>query len=245
LTGDGSLIPVDPGPVGRPESKRPAKAMAAQGPVHQPSVMGLEPHKLRGECWELMGQRIKDRLSHEAGTLIEWYAAMESSPQGERPMAVVFGDQGLCIAEPRLSTDHRPVHTLSCYKLDPGSLRSSPVDHRPPPAARSTRQSAGPLDPQPWRTGLTEAQRGVLGNLPPEAQRLLQAPFLRGQEILRCGWYYQGHEHHLEYFIFYLAGPSDVTAACGTKTVPAGHSDETAHWLLRVYRASVVRRVGK
>jgi hypothetical protein len=64
------------------------------------------------------------------------------------PTATVFGNQGLCIAEPRVTVDHRPVYVLSRFLLDPWSLRSTSVDHGPD-AADSVVRPARASAPRP------------------------------------------------------------------------------------------------
>ncbi|MFG2000992.1 hypothetical protein ACGFNU_17775 [Spirillospora sp. NPDC048911] len=199
---------------------------------------------LRQGHWDAMGPAVRERLLWRAGTVIEWWANEDESVPDRRPYAVVFGDRGLFIAEPRLNTEHRPVYALSSYELDPASFRHMTVDHRPPPhAARAT--ASNDAAPASTDLGLSATARGVLGNLPPKAQELLQAPFLSGERVLRCDWYYEGHEHHLKMFMIYLAGPKSVTAANGARIIPAGHSTATAHWNLECRRATVTRRSGK
>lgn len=247
MAGSSSLTPAGSGPLRRPEGGQVARPFAGRAPTHQAGSMGMTGGKpLRQECWDAMGPLVRERLQQRAGTIIEWWATADSSLDEDRPEATVFGDQGLCIAEPRLNTEHRPVYALSRYVLDPASLRNVSIDHRPasgpqPRRAGSSRGPAGPAGPD---IGLTAPAKGILGNLPPEAQELLQAPFLTGQNVLRCDWHYEGQVHRLSMFMFYIAGPKDICVAAGTKMVPAGHTDETAHWSLRVHRASVVRRIG-
>ncbi|WP_395959156.1 hypothetical protein [Actinomadura sp. 6N118] len=199
---------------------------------------------LRQDHWNTMGPAIRDRLLKRAGNIIEWWAFEDSSDPDHRPYAVVFGDRGLLVAEPRLNSEHRQVYALSSYELDPASFRRMTVDHRPsattPPVPPPP--ATGPASPD---LDLSPAARGLLGNLPPTAQELLQAPFLAGERVLRCDWYYEGHEHHLKMFMVYLACPQSVTVANGTKIIPAGHTDATAHWNLECRRATVTRRSGK
>lgn len=221
-------------------------------PLHQAGEMGLDSsEKLRDECWEMIGPRTRERLMELAGGVVEWYARRDPSSPDGRPYAVVFGDRGLSIAEPRISTEHRPVYAVSAFVFEPASLRHVRVDHRPPPHAPAASPAAGPAlpsGPGPATAsiaGLDPADRGLLGNLPPRAQELLQAPFTNGQRVLRCNWAYEGFEHRLTMFMVYLAGARDVTVATGTKVIPAGHTDATAHWSLTCYRASVVRRIGR
>jgi hypothetical protein len=205
--------------------------------------MRLSQGKLRQECWEMIGGRTRARLTELTGNLIDWFASADPSSADGRPYAVVFGDRGLSIAEPRINTGHRPVYALSAFEFVPASLRHVRVDHRPPPhAAASTAAPGAPEAGAP--PGIGETARGLLGNLPSKAQELLQAPFTGDQDVIRCDWSYEGFEHHLNMFMFFLAGRRDVTVASGTKVVPAGHTPATAHWSLTCYRASVARRKG-
>ncbi|MFB4314687.1 hypothetical protein [Actinomadura sp. 21ATH] len=239
-------FPLVPGGTHAPEP-RPAGNLARPGgaaaPLHRAEAMrfGGRP---RQEYWEAIGPRTRQRLHELAGGVIDWFAAADASAADGRPYGVVFGDRGLAIAEPRIDTAHRPVYAISAFVLDPGSLRHVAIDHRPPPgpapfAPAGTAGAAGP------DIGLSPAAKGVLGNLPPRAQELLQTPFTQGRRLLCHDWWYEGAEHRLSAFILFLAGAKDVTVAVGTKDVPVGHTDATAHWSLTCYRASVQRRIGK
>lgn len=214
-------------------------------PVHRPGEMRLGADRLREECWASIGQRTRERLAELSGAPIDWFAATDTSSGDGRPYAVTFGDTGLSIAEPRINTEHRPVYAVSSFQFAPGSLRHVQVDHRPGPHAGATAAPAGGPYGTPPDLGLDRSALDVLGNLPPRAQELLQTPFLQGQQILRDLWYYEGHEHNLSTFMFFLAGRKDVTAAIGSKVLPVGHTAETAHWTLTCYRASVARRIGR
>ncbi len=206
--------------------------------------MGLDDGaKLRRQCWETIGERTRQRMGELAGDTIDWYAERDPSSPDGRSHAVVFGARGLSIAKPRINTDHRPVYAISAFEFAPSSLRHVPVEYRPRPQDAFT--ASGPGAPGGPALGLSTVAQGVLGNLPPRVQELLQVPFAAGQQIVRCGWHYEGFENHFNMFMFYLAGPKDVTVATGTKTIPAGHTSATAHWSLTCYRASVARRIGK
>ncbi|WP_173095251.1 hypothetical protein [Actinomadura verrucosospora] len=207
--------------------------------LHRPGEMALGD-ALRAECWESIGPRTRQRLAELSGTAIDWFTGRDPAADG-RPYAVTFGHAGLSIAEPRINTDHRPVYAISSFQFAPGSLRHVAVDHRPAPQPGPAAGAAAP----PPEIGLSQAAGGVLGNLPPRAQELLQTPFLQGQKVLRNLWYYEGFEHRFTAFVYFLAGANDVTVATGTMVVPAGHSPATAHWSLTCYRASVARRIGR
>ena len=202
---------------------------------------------LRQECWDAMGASIRRRLLDRAGTLIEWWARQDDSAADGRAAAVVFGDHGLFMAEPRVNAEHRPVYVLKGFQLDAGSLRRVAIAHRPTPGNADTTTANPPFAGSSGvgeDLGLNPAARGLLGNLPPRAQELLQAPFIARQPVLHCDWHYEGFEHRLTMFMMYLAGGRDVTVATGTKVVPAGHGPRSAHWELTCFRASVTRRIG-
>ncbi|MFI0353139.1 hypothetical protein [Actinomadura sp. 9N407] len=202
---------------------------------------------LREECWASMGQAIRNRLVERAGTVLDWWARQDPSDPDRRPHAAVLGDRALCVAEPRIDTGHRAVYSLSAYEFDPATFRTMAIEYRPLPGAPGAPAATTPAAPGGAAPdiGLSRSARELLGNLPGKAQELLQAPFLRGQKVLRCDWHYEGSEHRLDMFMAYLAGPNDVTAVSGTKVVPAGHTEATAHWSLLCRRASVRRRAGQ
>ncbi|MFG1858262.1 hypothetical protein ACGFJT_40945 [Actinomadura geliboluensis] len=237
----GSIVPYGSS---SPEVRRDAGAVVPRtAPVHSPGEMGLGGGRLREECWPTVGERTRQRLAELSGNPIDWFAREDASSGDGRCYAVTLGEAGLSIAEPRVNTEHRPVYAITSFQFAPGSLRHVQVDHRPPPyrgGAPMSGHAAAPPD-----IGLGPAAKGVLGNLPPQAQELLQAPFTAERKVLRENWYYEGFDHRLDAFVLYLAGAKDVTFATGTKIVPAGHTDATAHWSLTCYRASVARRIGR
>jgi hypothetical protein len=206
--------------------------------------MGLDHGaRLREECWSSITGRVRARLEELTGPTLGWWAKEDSYATDSRCRAIVLGEQGLCIADPRINTEHRPVYAITGYLLDPASFRNMRIDHRPAP--RQDTPGSGSPGGQMLDSGLTAAAQGMLGNLPPRAQELLQVPFLGGQRVRDCDWHYEGSEHHLKMFMIFLAGQQDVTAAVGHKVVPVGHTAQTAHWSLTCYRASVIRRIGR
>ncbi|MEE2038773.1 hypothetical protein Q8791_16230 [Nocardiopsis sp. CT-R113] len=109
----------------------------------------------------------------------------------------------------------------------------------------STR-TAGPPDARREASSIQSHVLEVLGHLPPQAQEFLQFPFASGQEILRQDYHYFGESGgDLSVFCLVLAGPRDITAVDGTRTIPVGHTEADAHWDLRCYRAKVVKRRGR
>ncbi|WP_017582062.1 hypothetical protein [Nocardiopsis valliformis] len=150
----------------------------------------------------------------------------------------------------------KPVYSLSVYHVDRASLRQEEIVHRVRPGSRFDRvedfepvgrtSSVPPPDARPGGIALNPRTRKILGHLPPRAQELLQAPFLDGQRLLRQDFYYLGYEGggDLEVFCMVFAGPQDVTAVEGTRTIPAGHTESSAHWDLTAYQAGVTKRRG-
>ena len=194
-----------------------------------------------------MSKTIRGRLAALAGEVLEWFAEQDSSGES-RPRAVVLGTQALCIAEPRIDSTGRPVYVLNRYEFVPGTHRKIPVEYRPgkqeTAKPRDARQPGGSL-PQPESDlGLSLREAGQLGNLPPTAQELLQAPFSSQDPVRRCEYWYSGYPHRLDKYMFVLAGRHFVTAAIGTQQVPVGHTVANAHWNLTCHRMAVSRVVG-
>jgi hypothetical protein len=194
-----------------------------------------------------MSAKIRGRLTELAGDVIEWFAWSDPFASDNRPRAVVLGTLALCVAEPRIDATGRPVYELNRYEFVPGSHKTVPVKHRPgaagvaakgaPQAERSVPQPSNGL-------GLSSRELGQLGNLPPKAQELLQAPFGSKDPVQRCEYWYSGRANRLDTYMFILAGRHYVTAAVGTQQVPVGHSVATAHWELTCHRLAVDRVVG-
>jgi hypothetical protein len=248
---DPSSFPVVPTDSRQPAARGEGSLVPGKVPVHAAGEMGFDPDaKLRQECWQTLGERTRTRLNELAGGIIDWYAGEDPTSPDGRSYAVVFGDRGLGIAEPRINTEHRPVYAISAFVFTPGTLRHMQVDHQPPqhapgPSTGSPAPGTAPGLGTAPDLGLGKTTRGLLGNLPPQAQELLQAPYTNGQPVLRHDWAYEGTEHRLNMFMLYFAGPRDVTVATGSKVIPIGHTDASAHWNLTCYRATVARRIGK
>jgi hypothetical protein len=195
-----------------------------------------------------MSAKIRDRLAELAGDVIEWFAEHDPSSGENRPRAVVLGTRALCIAEPRIDSTGRPVYVLNRYEFAPGSHKKIPVEYRPGRDDATTRQvapQAAASLPRPTSDlGLSRSEAGQLGNLPPAAQELLQAPFSANDPIRRCEYWYRGTPHRLDIYMLVLAGRRFVTAAIGTQQVPVGHTAANAHWNLTCHRMAVERVVG-
>jgi hypothetical protein len=201
----------------------------------------------REESWAAMSAKIRGRLTELAGDVIEWFASSDPFSTENRPRAVVLGTLALCIAEPRIDTTGRPVYELNRYDFVPGSHKTMPIMHRPGTGAAVAK--GGPQTersmPQPKsQLGLSSRELGQLGNLPPKAQELLQAPFGSKDPVRRCEYWYSGRANHLDTYMLVLAGRHFVTAAIGTQRVPVGHTVANAHWDLTCHRLAVDRVVG-
>jgi hypothetical protein len=195
-----------------------------------------------------MSAKIRERLAELAGDVLEWFAEHDPSSSEDRPRAVVLGTRALCIAEPRIDSTGRPVYVLNRYEFAPGSHKKIPVEYRPgrddAPAQRVVPQAGASLPQPASELGLSRSEAGQLGNLPPAAQELLQAPFSSKNPVRRCEYWYRGTPHRLDIYLLVLAGRRFVTAAIGTQQVPVGHTATNAHWNLTCHRMAVNRVVG-
>ncbi|RJL32095.1 hypothetical protein D5H75_16875 [Bailinhaonella thermotolerans] len=234
------MVP-DPAPV--PDRRRSAVARRGGGPapIHEAGRLELAPGPLRHDHLKTIGERAKTRLEAHAGRIVDWYAAKAPDDPYGRAYAVVFGERALCFARPRVREGRR-VYAVSAYVLDPDSHKRVEIVHAPGAAAAP----AGAWVPGGGHRilGLRTDAYEVLGTLPPRAQELLQAPFLAGQSVHDCDWYYEGYRDYLEMFMIYLAGRQDVTVLCGSRKIPPGHSEADAHWRAVCHRAKVAQRIG-
>jgi hypothetical protein len=230
-----------------------ARNLADSGPqtvLHTAAELELGGNRLRQECWDEMPARVRDRLNELAGPVVYWWATPDGRHADMAAKAFVFGERGLYLAEPRGDGGTPPVHWISGFDIVSGSVTVDDVEHNPAPAygdaeaGGGTRSSAA-TEPEASDVpdiGLSPDAKGVLGNLPPRAQQLLQAPFATGLQVRRQEYFYQGYPHDLEIFVFFLAGDDDLVIATGKKLIPDGHDDATAHWSLQVHRALVTAR---
>jgi hypothetical protein len=249
----GDLVPHESGPLlasqilpGRPLETRTPEAPRA--PIHHGSGLPLDDSlPSRDESWAAMSVTIRGRLAELAGEVIEWFAWHDIS-SAERPRAVVLGTRALCIAEPGINAAGRAVYELNRYEFVSRSHRIVPVQHRPGPsggAAPIARTQSSSSLPQPASDlGLSSDEKGQLGNLPPTAQELLQAPFSSKDPVRRCEYWYWGFPNRLDIYIFILAGRHFVTAATGTQRVPVGQPSAGAHWNLTCHRLAVNQVIG-
>ncbi|KAB2370362.1 hypothetical protein [Actinomadura montaniterrae] len=212
--------------------------MGSSFPLHPPGDLTFDGGAAsEDECWARLGRRVRGRLADAAGEPIESFA-QEHRGDGGRPAAGILGERALAHAVPGLVLRRFPVHRVTVFRFVPGSLEAFGVIHRPaadaPPPPRP--------DAPPPDLGLDADARGMLGNLPPRAQELLQGPFLDGSPPSSWYWTYRGDEEGLSKFVCYLANDETLTAATGTMAVPPGHVGLTAHWWLTCYRAAVEER---
>jgi hypothetical protein len=243
----GDAVPTQRTPSGEPvRASRPA---ASRPSTYQGSGLPLDDrYPSRDDSWAAMSAKIRARLAELAGDVIEWFASYDPYSSENRPRAVVLGTRALCIAEPRIDATGRAVYELNRYEFVPSTHRTIPVEHRPGPGGRAAPRVAPPPRasfPKPAsELGLSSREMGQLGNLPPTAQELLQAPFSPKDRVRRCEYWYSGRANRLDMYMFVLAGRHFVTAAIGTQQVPVGHSVANAHWNLTCHRMAVDRIVG-
>ena len=211
-----------------PPPRLPSERTVPDVPFHAAGELGLlDDGMVRDEYWLKVPERARTLLLDRAGELVEWWANEDPASSGNGIKAVVMGTNALCIAKPRFDPRRaRLVFDLTYHVFQPNSLRHSSVVSELTPRRRAAMARPGsglvvnnapPASPLP---GLSEAACGVLGNLPPKAQKLLQSPFaITGQVIDECDWYYLGHANtgELHMFAVYLRSATEVTFAHGTR----------------------------
>jgi hypothetical protein len=249
----GDLIPQagDPVPAPRTLSSEPLRASRRdepRPPTYQGSGLPLgEGYQSREKSWAAMSAKIRDRMADLAGDVLEWFTEHDPSSSENRPRAVVLGTRAFCIAEPRIDSTGHQVYVVNRYEFVPGSHKTISVEHRPgrdDAAAPRVAPQPGATLPRPSDLGLSPHDAGQLGNLPPKAQELLQAPFSSEDPVRRCEYWYRGSPHRLDIYMLVLAGRHFVTAAIGNQQVPVGHTVANAHWNLTCHRFAVDRVVG-
>jgi len=225
--------------------------MAGRGlvaPVHAGNGLPLAPGPLRDECWTDFERRVPRfvrRIDGLTGDVLSWYACIDSASGDGRSKAVVIGTKGLCIAEPRLDADGKPVYSLSCYVCDPSSQITIPIEYSPTTAGPGRSSTAGEVArhaEQAKIAGLTEHGKSRLGNLPVSAQRFLQTPFLRGDAVLRELCHYEGYPTRMDFYVMALAGSKTVAVVTGKNFTPANAPGR--NWSLVAHRLTVTRRIG-
>ncbi|GAB3257913.1 hypothetical protein [Kineosporia babensis] len=206
----------------------------------------------RDTCWWELGPRTRERLVELAGPSLQWWAVHRRVGGRTAVEAGLLGRDGFVFAEPRLNTERQPVAAIHAYLFRPGSSRQVAISWKPERQAPG-RRSGGDVGPSAASAGkaavrligLSELGASTLGAMPPKAQHLLLEPFVQGERLLRSEIYYWGSPNETSIFVTVLAGEHTVTSATGSRFVPAGHEEATAHWDLVCRRADVARRIGR
>jgi hypothetical protein len=253
-----------------PVSRGPGGAGgAAQGRLHRAGDLGVSPGPDRHHYWLLLPDAVRDRMTRESGTVLEWWA---NAAAGGGVQAVVLGTAGLATADPAAGSGgvRTEVRTV---RLDPGSFVTRPFRSGPAtPTARaadaaatgaaasllSRRAPTAPAAPPPGAAAapeaptaepeLTREARDFLGNLPPGAQRFLQQPFLGDDRRIATQWYYYeqpaaGGLSEMAVWC-HLQGRRSVTFLSGTRRLPHGAPPAQATWSVVCRRATVVPPAG-
>lgn len=208
--------------------------------MHAARQLGFEGFPGRDHWWDLLGDAVRQRIEQKVGSRIEWWA-YRHNVEKERPYAVVFGPNGLAVTKPTMNNAGRPAHMLQVRQFDPASVRYAIVTQQPSSGSAEQSASTGSAaDPDP-QLALTEDMRGFLGNLPPEAQARLQAPFLGEDSLQDCDYFYEGADQELDVWC-YLAGARTVTFVSGHRVARADAPPQAATWNVICRMATVVGR---
>ncbi|MFF0264553.1 hypothetical protein [Kribbella sp. NPDC004536] len=237
---------------GFPAAQRPAgggveRSQGGGGPslpgAHEARSLGFVPSPDRFHWWGELSNDVKTYVERKVGPAVEWWADLHERER-DRPYAVVLGPNGLAVTTPKVNQHGQKTQTVHVDPFVPSSLKHAVVQQlptRPRVGLRSlVSRGKGEQPPAAPQLELTSDMRGVLGNLPLEAQQRLQTPFLGSQPIKHYRSYYYGNEEDLDMWL-YLAGDRTVTFASGHRTLPAGTDPQYAAWHLVCYQADVAR----
>ncbi|HET6740993.1 MAG TPA: hypothetical protein VFH76_18745 [Kribbella sp.] len=236
---------------GRPAAQRPsgggverAQPTQAMPAAHQAGALGFVPSPDRFHWWAELSGDVKTYVEGKVGPAVEWWADLHERER-DRPYAVVLGPNGLAVTTPKVNQRGQRTQSVRLDKFVPSSLKHAVVQQqatRPRSGLRSL-MGRGRDEQQPTaapQLELSEYMRGVLGNLPLEAQQRLQTPFLGSQAVQHYRSYYYGNDEDLDMWL-YLAGERTVTFASGHRSLPAGADPQQASWRLVCYQADVAR----
>ncbi|NIK56981.1 hypothetical protein [Kribbella shirazensis] len=236
---------------GRPAAQRPAGGGVERAPAapnlpgaHQASALGFVPSPDRFHWWAELHDDVKAYLERKVGPAIEWWADLHERER-DRPYAVVLGPNGLAVTTPRVNSQGQRTQSVRIDPFVPSSIRHAVVQQQPTRPRGGLRSLVSrdrgerPATTAP-QLELTQEMRGILGNLPLEAQQRLQTPFLGAQAVTHYRSYYYGNDEDLDMWC-YLAGEKTVTFATGHRTLPSGADPQQASWRLVCYQADVAR----
>jgi hypothetical protein len=233
---------------GRPHADRPGDAGLERGaagptlpPSHQATPLGFVPSPDRYHWWAELGNDVKAYVEGKVGPAIEWWADLHERER-DRPYAVVLGPKGLAVTTPKVNAQGRRTQSVHVDGFVASSLKHAVVQQQPTRGVRSTFSRDRSERPVEQMTALelelTQDMRGILGNLPLEAQQRLQTPFLGAQAVKHYRSYYYGNDENLDLWC-YLAGDRTVTFVSGHRTLPAGAAPQQAAWRLVCYQAEI------
>ena len=231
---------------GFPAAQRPAGGGVerSQGPTvpagHAAGALGFIEGPDRFHWWAELSSDVKAYVERKVGPAVEWWADWHERER-DRPYAVVLGPHGLAVTTPKVNQHGQKTQSVHIDAFVPSSLKHAVVQQLPSrPRVRLFSRGKGEQAPTAPQLELTSHMRGVLGNLPLEAQQRLQTPFLGSQPIKHYRSYYYGNQENLDMWL-YLAGDRTVTFAAGHRTLPAGTDPQYAAWHLVCYQADVAR----
>jgi hypothetical protein len=213
--GDRVRVPID-GPGG--DDARPALHVPGELPTELPAVE---------QSWDGLRPVLRERLSGELGRILMWWRD-DDDPYRTRVSA--FGERAMCVAEP--ATRHgRAGHRLDLRRWMPGFVEERGFRGPGPDLDTPVRARARDDGPAAVLT-LPPEVSALLGHLPEDAQRYLQAPLLAGGGAADGVRWYQKWDQLMDVWLWLRAGRA-VTFAHGQRIFRGG-----LHWELRCWRAT-------
>jgi hypothetical protein len=223
-------------PARRPDHRSLAHRTPPVTPVHHGREFEFTDNQGREYWWDQLSLPLRRRMLDRTGEIIEWWAYVYGDLP-DRPYAVVLGQRGFAISRPTINRHGGPASQLLVWSLREASHRYARVTGVSPAAAGGGAAPGPAGAARPAAGCLPEHFRGFLGNLPPEAQQRLQQPFVAGDQVRECEYYYSGWPEGLDIWCF-LAGSRSVTFASGTGRLVPGRP-RAYTWELRCRRVDV------
>jgi hypothetical protein len=197
--------------------------------------------KGRDHWWKKFDSTAQRKIKEGSGRILDWWATSRDNDPS-RPCAYVFGRKGFVTAEQRPAPGGRREHDIVVMPFAPLSVTQKNVRQRPQSrVAQLWRPRGGPTEQigdEAPALPIPASMRGFLGNLPAEAQTLLQAPLIADGDLLNYAYYYAGGGDTLSFWCF-LAGPRYVTFASGHRTLAPNEPAHRADWRLVCRTAAV------
>ncbi len=162
-------------------------------PLHPPGSLEFGATiSTREQIWRRLSQAVRGRVDARIGKLLEWWA----NETDAGITVTILGSEALVVVEPVMNNSGRSAYRINTIWLDAASflvtkVRTSSGQRCGPGVITS--QAGSPTVDNSLACRLGTDMTGVLGQMPPRAQQLLQEPFVTGGDSLRYDNFYLRH----------------------------------------------------